>query len=62
MTFPNVLDSSETAQKAIMQYETLMGMSAMPMTYVIDRQGKIVDSWYGYSEDKTKQAIKKLGL
>lgn len=61
-TFPNILDSSRAAQEAMAQYETLMGMSAVPMTCIIDRQGKVVDSWYGYSEEKSQQAIKKLGL
>jgi len=30
VTFPNVLDSSDAANRAIMQYETLGGMSAVP--------------------------------
>ncbi len=62
VTFPNVLDSSEAAHKAMMQYETLGGMSAVPMTYVIDREGKVLDAWYGYSPSHTREALKKLGL
>jgi peroxiredoxin len=44
------------------QYETLGGMSAVPMTYLIGRDGKVVDSWYGYRKGQTEEALKKLGL
>ena len=62
VTFPNILESSDAANRAVMQYETLGGMSAVPMTYVIGRDGKIVDAWYGYEAARTQQALKKLGL
>jgi peroxiredoxin len=62
VTFPNVLDSSEAANRAMRQYETLGGMSAVPMTYVIDREGKVVAAWYGFDEGYAEKAIKKLGL
>ena len=64
VTFPNVLDSSEAANRAMMQYETLGGMSAVPMTYVIDREGKVVMAWYGFEKDEAEigKALKKLGL
>ncbi len=62
MTFPNILDSSTAANQAVAQYETLGGMSAVPMTYVIGRDGKIVDAWYGYERDRAPKVLKKLGL
>jgi peroxiredoxin len=66
VTFPNVLDTSDAANRAIWQYETLGGMSAVPMTYVIDREGKVVKAWYGFDKDEAKKALKeilkKLGL
>ena len=62
VTFPNIIESSEAADKAVAQYETLGGMSAVPMTYVIGRDGKVVDAWYGYEPSRTQQALKKLGL
>jgi peroxiredoxin len=37
-------------------------MSAVPMTYVIGRDGKVVDAWYGYEEGRAQKALKKLGL
>ncbi len=61
VTFPNVLDASGTAIQAMAKYETL-GMSAVPMTYVINRDGKIVDAWYGFENDRAEKARKKLGL
>ena len=62
VTFPNILDASDAAHRAVAQYETLGGMSAVPMTYVIGRDGKVVDAWYGYDKDRPQQALKKLGL
>lgn len=32
------------------------------MTYVIGRDGRVVDAWYGYSRSRTQQVLKKLGL
>jgi peroxiredoxin len=64
-TFPNVLDTSEAAIRAMTQYETLEGMTgAVPMTYVIDREGKVVMAWYGFDKDEAdiKKALKQLGL
>lgn len=62
VTFPNVLEASDAANRAVSQYETLGGMSAVPMTYVIDRDGKVLDAWYGYEEARAQKALKKLGL
>jgi hypothetical protein len=44
VTFPNVLDSSDAANRAVAQNETLGDMSAVPMTYLIGRDGKVVDA------------------
>ena len=60
-TFPNVLDSSEAAVKIGFQgYK----MSGVPLNYIIDRQGKIVDTWYGYEEGHKRalEALEKAGL
>lgn len=62
VTFPNILEASDAANEAVSQYETLGGMSAVPMTYVIGRDGKVVDAWYGYEEGRAQKALKKLGL
>jgi peroxiredoxin len=63
VTFPNILDSSEAAYRAFAsKYETLLGMSAVPLTYVIDRKGKVVDAWYDHQEARAKKALKKAGF
>ena len=62
VTFPNILESSDAANRAVSEYETLGGMSAVPMTYVIGRDGKVVDAWYGYEPTRAQTVLKKLGL
>jgi peroxiredoxin len=61
VTFRMLLDTSREAQNALSKYE-MAGRSAVPMTYLIDAQGKVVDAWYGYQKGKTAQALRKLGL
>jgi peroxiredoxin len=60
--FPSILDTSAEADKAMEEYETFHGWTAVPMTYVINREGKVVDAWYGFSEKRMKKALKKLKL
>ena len=62
VTFPNALDSSTEALQAMMRYETLPGLGAVPFTYVIGRDGKIIDVWYDYDPARTEKALKKLGF
>ena len=62
VTFPIILDVSPGARKAMNQYLALPELGADPMTYVIGRDGKIVDGWFGYDSDRTKAAVQKLGL
>ncbi len=61
VTFTNILDTSSAAQKVEMQDYRV---SAVPANYIIDRQGRIVDGWYG--NDKTfaraMRAIKQAGI
>jgi len=61
MTFPIILDTSEKAWKVHDQYETL-GMTAVPLTYLIDRDGKIVTAWYGYGKGLHEAALKQAGF
>ncbi len=62
VTFPIILDVSPDARKAMDQYLALPSLGGDPMTYVIDKDGKIIDGWFGYYPDKTRAAAKKLGL
>ena len=59
-TFPNILDTSITARKvAFDDYKK----SGDPLNYIIDREGKIVDAWYGYEEGHNRAiaALDKAG-
>lgn len=62
VTFPNILDTSHEAWETMEHYETLTGWTAVPMTYIIDREGKVVDAWYGDDQEKREHAIKMLKL
>jgi hypothetical protein len=63
VTFPNIIDSSDAALKVCFQQYQRFGRSAVPMSYVIGRDGKIVDAWYGYEEGeaRTIAAMQKVG-
>ena len=60
-TFPTILDSSEAAVKV--GFSDYKG-SGVPLNYIIDPQGKVVDTWYGYEEGHPRAlaALKKAGL
>ncbi len=62
VTFPIILDTSPAARRAMAQYEALPDLGADPMTYVIGRDGKILDAWFGYDNRRTQAAVEKLGL
>jgi peroxiredoxin len=60
-TFPTILDSSDAATKVgFRDYK----MSGVPLNYIIDKEGKVVDAWYGYQEGHPRAlaALKKAGL
>jgi len=60
-TFPTILDSSEAAVKV--SWSDYKG-SGVPLNYIIDKEGKVVDTWYGYEEGHPRAlaALKKAGL
>ncbi|MBN2593050.1 MAG: redoxin domain-containing protein [Sedimentisphaerales bacterium] len=60
-TFPFILDSSEAAVKTgFNSYK----MSGVPLNYIIDKEGKIVDIWYDYEKGHKRAlaALEKAGL
>lgn len=60
-TFPNILDLSDDAiGVGIVLYKG----STVPLNYIIDRKGKVVDAWYGYEEGHKRAftALKMAGL
>jgi len=61
VTFPNIVDASDAAEKTAFQdYRS----SGVPLNYVIDKEGKIAAAWYGYEEDyaQARAALRKLGI
>jgi peroxiredoxin len=60
LTFPTVLDTSSEAEEAVGRYETLEGMTAVPLSYLIGKDGKILDAWYGYDKKKLRQVLLQL--
>ena len=60
-TFMNILDSSDTATRTGFEgYK----MSGVPLNYIIDKEGKVVDAWYGYEKGHKRAlaALQKAGL
>jgi peroxiredoxin/outer membrane lipoprotein-sorting protein len=63
VTFPNVLDSASDAEKVMLRsYKNKT--QTVPLNYIIDSQGNVVDAWFGYEEGskRTSAALKKAGL
>jgi peroxiredoxin len=47
VTFPVILDSSEAAEEVAWEkYHT----TGVPVNYIFDREGVVVDAWYGYEK------------
>jgi len=59
VTFPTIFDTGEKAKK--IQYELYQksGRAAVPLNYLIDEKGKVIDAWYGY-EEKFPRVMKAL--
>ena len=63
VTFPNILDSSDASEKVIFEgYRNRSG--TVPLSYIIDARGRVVDAWSGYEEDNKRAlaALKKAGM
>jgi len=57
ITFPNILDTSKAGEKVCYQE---YGSGTVPMYYLIDENGLIVDAWFGASHERDKAALRKL--
>lgn len=63
ITFPNILDTTEAGRKtAFSDYQTLKGVAAVPLNYIIDRDGKVAEGFYGDDEAPGISALAKLGI
>jgi len=58
--FANVIDSSQAALDVEKSYRG----SGVPLKYAIDRQGRVIDAWYGGEENfhRTLGALRKAGI
>jgi len=62
-TFPTVLDTSDVATGLMhIGYGNRTGL--MPLSYIVDSQGKIADAWYGQDQDPDRilDILKKAGF
>jgi peroxiredoxin/outer membrane lipoprotein-sorting protein len=63
VTFPNILDSSKASKKVIS--DSYRNRSKIvPLSYIIDARGTIVDAWCGYEENQKRAlaVLKKAGM
>jgi peroxiredoxin len=62
VTFPNIRDGSRVAFKVL--DKKYKGASGVPLHYIIDRQGKVVEAWYGSKtgHPRALAALKRAGL
>ena len=63
--FPVIIDPSPAGQAVSFEkYQTVKGMSAVPLNYIIDREGRVVDAWYGYrsGDDRGLRNLRRLGV
>lgn len=63
LTFPNILDSTNPAKKVMLR-DYSNKTQTVPLHYIIDSQGNVVDAWCGYEESHQRAlaALKKAGL
>lgn len=61
LTYSNIVNTSSYADEIQFQiYQTSSAGSAVPLNYLIDRDGKIADAWYGFDKSKTEEITKKV--
>jgi hypothetical protein len=60
VTFPNVIEDSEDTRRVS---EKDYPLGAWPTSYLIDREGKVMDAWIGYDEGEPRAvaALEKAG-
>lgn len=64
VTFPNILDVSTEAHRVVFEDYQTGDRTAVPMSYLIGRDGVIIDRWYGFSDSDPQpyEALKKAGI
>ena len=58
------VQTSKALAICFQQYQTMRGMSAVPLNYLIDKNGAVADAWYGYIKDDghLEASLKRLGF
>jgi len=61
VTYPNAIDSSETARNVVHRGYRLSGV---PLNYIVDREGRVAAAWYGYSKKNPRgmKVLQELGV
>jgi peroxiredoxin/outer membrane lipoprotein-sorting protein len=62
ITFPTIVDPSAAADQVMAGYGNEAGR--VPLTYIVDRQGLVVDAWFGYEQGDSRlaAALERAGL
>jgi thiol-disulfide isomerase/thioredoxin/outer membrane lipoprotein-sorting protein len=61
VTYPNVVNCSKEAQNVqYMLYNPGRSGSGVPMNYIVDREGRVADAWYGFDRRNEIFLDKKL--
>jgi peroxiredoxin/outer membrane lipoprotein-sorting protein len=61
VTYPNIVDCSKEAQNVQYGlYNPGRSGSGVPMNYIIDREGKVADAWYGFDRRDEGALARKL--
>jgi peroxiredoxin len=62
VTFPNIRDGSRLAFKVM--DKKYKGGGGVPLHYIIDREGKVVEAWYGSDKGNPRAlaALQRAGL
>lgn len=55
VTYPNIYDTSEEARAVQFEKYQKKGYSAVPLNYLVDRNGNVALVWYGYDHGKAKK-------
>ncbi|MBU8923312.1 MAG: DUF5329 family protein [Bacteroidales bacterium] len=62
-SYPTIADGSDEANAIFnKKYQRISGLSAVPLNYFIDGEGRVVKGWYGFKEkgDDSEEMIKKM--
>jgi len=60
--FPNIADTTAAAREVFdRKYQIAGGQSAVPLNYIIDRQGRVAGAWYGFQkgDDRGEKILRR---